>query len=81
MKNRIGTSLKLLVGASALMLATGTAFAATIEWANVGTDWTTGANWSGGTAPTVVPEPATMAMMALGAGLLVGVQRFRRKLR
>ncbi len=30
---------------------------------------------------TVVPEPATMAMMALGAGLLVGVQRFRRKLR
>src|SRR6266480_117356 len=30
---------------------------------------------------TVVPEPTTMAMMALGAGLLVGVQRFRRKLR
>ncbi len=30
---------------------------------------------------TVVPEPATMAMMALGGGLLVGVQRFRRKLR
>jgi fibronectin-binding autotransporter adhesin len=30
---------------------------------------------------TVVPEPTTVAMMALGAGLLVGVQRFRRKLR
>jgi hypothetical protein len=30
---------------------------------------------------TVVPEPTTMAMMALGAGLLVSVQRFRRKLR
>jgi PEP-CTERM motif len=30
---------------------------------------------------TAVPEPATMAMMALGAGLLVGMQRFRRKLR
>ena len=30
---------------------------------------------------TVVPEPTTMAMMALGAGLLVGMQRFRRKLR
>ena len=30
---------------------------------------------------TVVPEPATMAMMALGGSLLVGVQRFRRKLR
>jgi len=28
-----------------------------------------------------VPEPTTLAMMALGAGLLVGVQRFRRKLR
>ena len=26
---------------------------------------------------TVVPEPTTLAMMALGAGLLVGVQRFR----
>ena len=30
---------------------------------------------------TVVPEPATLAMMGLGAGLLLGVQRFRRKLR
>jgi autotransporter-associated beta strand protein len=30
---------------------------------------------------TVVPEPTTVAMMALGASLLVGVQRFRRKLR
>ena len=30
---------------------------------------------------TVVPEPTTMAMMALGGSLLVGVQRFRRKLR
>jgi autotransporter-associated beta strand protein len=29
---------------------------------------------------TVVPEPTTVAMMALGAGLLMGVQRFRRKL-
>jgi hypothetical protein len=28
-----------------------------------------------------VPEPTTLAMMALGAGLLVGVQRLRRKLR
>jgi fibronectin-binding autotransporter adhesin len=27
---------------------------------------------------TVVPEPTTVAMMALGAGLLLGVQRFRR---
>lgn len=30
---------------------------------------------------TVVPEPATVAMMVLGAGLLMGAQRFRRKLR
>ena len=30
---------------------------------------------------TVVPEPTTLAMMALGASMLVGVQRFRRKLR
>jgi fibronectin-binding autotransporter adhesin len=30
---------------------------------------------------TVVPEPATLAMMGLGTGLLLGVQRFRRKLR
>ena len=30
---------------------------------------------------TVVPEPTTVAMMALGAGLLVGLLRFRRKLR
>jgi hypothetical protein len=30
---------------------------------------------------TVVPEPTTVAMMALGASLLVGMQRFRRKLR
>ena len=29
---------------------------------------------------TVVPEPATIAMMILGAGLLAGAQRFRRKL-
>lgn len=28
---------------------------------------------------TVVPEPSTYAMMGLGAALLVGVQRFRRK--
>jgi len=28
-----------------------------------------------------VPEPTTLAMVALGAGLLVGVPRFRRKLR
>jgi hypothetical protein len=28
-----------------------------------------------------VPQPTTLAMMALGAGLLVGVERFRRKLR
>jgi len=30
---------------------------------------------------TVVPEPTTVAMMVLGAGLLAGAQRFRRKLR
>lgn len=29
---------------------------------------------------TVVPEPATLAMVGLGAGLLAGVRRFRRKL-
>ena len=28
-----------------------------------------------------VPEPTTVAMMVLGAGLLTGAQRFRRKLR
>jgi len=28
-----------------------------------------------------VPEPATLAVLALGAGLFVGAQRFRRKLR
>jgi hypothetical protein len=28
-----------------------------------------------------VPQPTTLAMMALGAGLLVGLERFRRKLR
>jgi autotransporter-associated beta strand protein len=44
------------------------------------------ADYQGGTGndltlTVVVPEPTTMAMMALGAGLLVGVQRFRRKLR
>ena len=39
-----------------------------------------GAFFGSGTI-TVVPEPTTVAMMALGAGLLVGVQRFRRKLR
>jgi hypothetical protein len=30
---------------------------------------------------TVVPEPATIGMVLLGAGLLAGAQRFRRKLR
>jgi autotransporter-associated beta strand protein len=30
---------------------------------------------------TVMPEPTTIALMALGTGLLVGVQRFRSKLR
>lgn len=30
---------------------------------------------------TVVPEPTTVAMMVLGGSLLVGMQRFRRKLR
>jgi hypothetical protein len=42
-----------------------------------------GANGSVTVPETIVavPEPTTLAMMALGAGLLVGVQRFRRKLR
>jgi autotransporter-associated beta strand protein len=44
-------------------------------------DSTNTAEFFGMGSITVVPEPATMAMMALGAGLLVGVQRFRRKLR
>ncbi len=30
---------------------------------------------------TVVPEPTTVGMMVLGASLLIGLQRFRRKLR
>jgi hypothetical protein len=30
--------------------------------------------------PIAVPEPATIGMLFLGAGLLVGLQRFRRKL-
>jgi len=64
MKNGIRTrSSKILVGASALLIATGSAFAGTL------------------TPITVVPEPPTVAMMALGAGLLVGLLRFRRKLR
>jgi hypothetical protein len=33
-----------------------------------------------GTLTVLVPEPATIGMLFLGAGLLVGLQRFRRKL-
>jgi hypothetical protein len=64
MKNGISTrGSKIFVGAIALTLATGSAFAATFIPINV------------------VPESTTLAMVALGAGLLVGLQRFRRKLR
>jgi hypothetical protein len=64
MKNGISTrGSKIFVGAIALTLATGSAFAGILIPINV------------------VPEPTTLAMVALGAGLLVGLQRFRRKLR
>ena len=39
------------------------------------------AEFAGAGTITVVPEPTTVAMMVLGAGLLVGAQRFRRKAR
>ena len=32
-----------------------------------------------GVTVTAVPEPATWGMLVLGAGLLTGVRRFRRK--
>src|SRR5438874_4866410 len=41
---------------------------ATIEWTNVGTDWATGANWVGGTAPADSPTINIALFGSAGAG-------------